>query len=56
MLQEANANWAAAMRAKNIDAGVVAGEHRLLVCVTELTATADIDTLAAALATTFQEN
>ncbi|WP_026554668.1 aminomethyl-transferring glycine dehydrogenase subunit GcvPA [Arthrobacter sp. 35W] len=44
------------MRSKNIDAGVVAGEHRLLVCVTELTNTADIDTLAAALATTFQEN
>lgn len=44
------------LRAKDIDAGVVAGEHSLLVCVTELTATTDIHQLAAALATTFKEN
>jgi glycine dehydrogenase subunit 1 len=39
-----------ALRAKGIEPGVVVGEYRLLVCVTELTTQADIDTLAAALA------
>lgn len=44
------------LRAQGIDAGVVVGVHRLLVCVTELTATSDIDQLAASMATTFKEN
>jgi glycine dehydrogenase subunit 1 len=44
------------LRAQDIDAGVVVGVHRLLVCVTELTATSDIDQLAASMATTFKEN
>lgn len=39
-----------ALRARGIEPGVVVGEHRLLVCVTELTSQADIDTLAGALA------
>lgn len=39
-----------ALRTKGIEPGVVVGERRLLVCVTELTTQADIDTLAGALA------
>ncbi|MCK2035340.1 aminomethyl-transferring glycine dehydrogenase subunit GcvPA [Microbacterium sp. SSW1-49] len=39
-----------ALRAQGIEPGVVVGEHRLLVCVTELTSQADIDRLAGALA------
>ncbi len=39
-----------ALRASGIEPGVVVDEHRLLVCVTELTSQADIDTLAGALA------
>lgn len=39
-----------ALRAQGIEPGVVVGDHRLLVCVTELTSQADIDTLAGALA------
>lgn len=39
-----------ALRRKGIEPGVVVGEHRLLVCVTEMTTQSDIDTLAAALA------
>jgi len=40
-----------ALRAKGIEPGVVVGEHRLLVCVTEMTSQADIDRLASGLAT-----
>jgi glycine dehydrogenase subunit 1 len=39
-----------ALRAQGIEPGVVVGEHRLLVCVTELISQADIDRLASALA------
>ncbi|MGW9628753.1 aminomethyl-transferring glycine dehydrogenase subunit GcvPA [Microbacterium sp. NPDC055521] len=39
-----------ALREKGIEPGVVVGEHRLLVCVTEVTTQSDIDTLVAALA------
>lgn len=44
------------LRAREIDPGVVIDTHRLLVCVTELTTTSDIDQLAASMATTFKEN
>lgn len=39
-----------ALRARGIEPGVVVGEHRLLVCVTELVSQSDIDILAGALA------
>ncbi|MCK2026011.1 aminomethyl-transferring glycine dehydrogenase subunit GcvPA [Microbacterium sp. SSW1-47] len=39
-----------ALRAQGIEPGVVVDEHRLLVCVTELTSQSDIDRLASALA------
>ncbi|MBO0980651.1 aminomethyl-transferring glycine dehydrogenase subunit GcvPA [Microbacterium sp. SD291] len=39
-----------ALREQGIEPGVVVDSHRLLVCVTELTSQADIDTLAGALA------
>lgn len=39
-----------ALRTQGIEPGVVVGEYRLLVCVTELTSQSDIDRLAAALA------
>ena len=38
-----------ALRARNIEPGVVIGEHHLLVCVTERLTTAHIDTLVSAL-------
>lgn len=39
-----------ALRREGIDPGVILDDHRLLVCVTELTSKADIDRLASALA------
>lgn len=44
------ADVVAALRRQGIEPGVVVGEHRLLVCVTELTSQDDIDRLTSALA------
>lgn len=45
-----------AARARDIEPGVVVGEHRLLVCVTEVTTQADIDRLVTTLAEILQES
>ncbi|WP_449371763.1 aminomethyl-transferring glycine dehydrogenase subunit GcvPA [Arthrobacter psychrolactophilus] len=45
-----------ALRARDIEPGVVVGEHLLLVCVTERITTAHIDTLASALTDFLKEN
>ncbi|GAA4288854.1 aminomethyl-transferring glycine dehydrogenase subunit GcvPA [Georgenia daeguensis] len=45
-----------AARARDIEPGVVVGEHRLLVCVTEVTAQDDIDRLVTTLAEILQES
>ncbi|WP_127125842.1 aminomethyl-transferring glycine dehydrogenase subunit GcvPA [Georgenia sp. SYP-B2076] len=45
-----------AVRARDIEPGVVVGEYRLLVCVTEVTTQADIDLLVTTLAEILQES